>query len=197
MGLLDALRTGRSGLRVASTGLSVTGHNVTNATTEGYTRRTLQSTMADPVTRSGLLLGQGARATGVASSSDRFVNASLVDAQGDQSRSAATEETLTAVESVFSLESAGGIATTWSDFRSLASDPSDLSRRTEAVGAAEALTGSVRDTSARLTATLDAIQEEFAAAMDRINASFEAIASLNGQIASSSGVSGGGTPPTS
>jgi flagellar hook-associated protein FlgK len=60
MSLLTSIQAARRGIQVASEGINVTGHNTTNATTPGYTRRTMKVSTLSPIQRTGVYLGQGA-----------------------------------------------------------------------------------------------------------------------------------------
>ena len=48
MSLLLTIQAAHGGLKVATEGINVVGHNVSNATSEGYSRRTMVSTSAHP-----------------------------------------------------------------------------------------------------------------------------------------------------
>ncbi len=191
MSLLDALSAGRSGLRVASAGLSVVAQNVTNATTEGYSRRTLNSTVADPVRRYGLMLGQGARATGTGRMADQLLDARLTSSLGDQARSKAALDRLSAIESTFEEGAGTDVVSAYEDFfdqlDALRADPSDDAARLETVDAASRLAAAVNRTDDTLRTEMSGIVDEVTARVEDVQASLDAIAGFNARIAASGG----------
>lgn len=195
MSLLTTLATGRTGLRVASTGLSVTGHNVTNATTEGYSRRTLDVSTRSPMLRDGYELGMGVQSTGVQRSAERLVNEQLVDAYGNESRSSTAYQTLTAVESYMSEESTASLSNRldvfFDDLNSLAADPSSSSLRDQAVNSAEAFAESVQTLATQLQDARDLIQAELEDTLTEIQQKVDQIAELNGKLGDSTSITGG------
>ena len=85
MSLLNALHTGVTGMRVATTGTAVVGHNVANSTTPGYTKRGVRVQTADPVDRYGVAFGQGARTSEVKRIANDLVNQRLALSTGSTS----------------------------------------------------------------------------------------------------------------
>ena len=55
----DLLGIGISGLKAQQTALSVTGHNITNAGTEGYSRQTVNFNENTPQFNGGVWTGHG------------------------------------------------------------------------------------------------------------------------------------------
>lgn len=195
MSLLSTLSMGRTGLRVASTGLSVTGHNVTNATTEGFTKRTLSTGTRDPMLRNGMSLGMGVQSTGVQRSAERMVNEQLVDAVGNESRSGTAYETLSAIETYLDEESSSSVANQldrfFDDLNELASDPGSFSLRDQAVNSAESFSDSVQKLSSELQDSRDAIFSELEDTMTEIQQKVNQVAVLNAKMADAGGITGG------
>src|SRR5262245_35671128 len=48
MGLPNVMNTGRSGMMAARAAIATTGHNITNANTEGFSRQRVQTSASDP-----------------------------------------------------------------------------------------------------------------------------------------------------
>ena len=80
MSALGALEIGRRALGAASAGIEVTSQNVGNATTVGYSRKSLGTTESDPVRKAGLWIGQGVDLTGITRASNRLLGMRLVAA---------------------------------------------------------------------------------------------------------------------
>jgi flagellar hook-associated protein 1 FlgK len=189
MSLLSTLQIGRTGLSVASAGVSVVGHNVANASTEGFTRRRLEVGTSDPVLRKGLYFGQGARTQGITRVTDRLVEERLVKATGQRSRSGAAFDTLSALEGV-AFDETSGTATNddlrefFDKLQALSRDPSDPSLRREALSVALRLTDGLNDTAQAMTRTIDDVVEELQGTLADIQAKVDQIAALNDKMVS-------------
>ena len=71
--MADLLNIGISGLRVHQTALSVTGHNITNVNTEGYSRQDIDVVSQSPQFIGGLWVGSGAQVEDVQRVYDEFL----------------------------------------------------------------------------------------------------------------------------
>ena len=74
-GLVDLLSIAKGALQTHQKALNVTGHNIANAATPGYTRQTLIQTEAVPLRTPQGLVGRGVTDDGVLSQRDTFLDA--------------------------------------------------------------------------------------------------------------------------
>jgi len=196
MSLISSLNTAASGLRVASQGINVTSHNVTNATTEGYSRRSLRVETALPSTKGGFGIGNGANPTGAKRSADLFVNRRLVDAIGDESRTASHYQTLRTVEASFDDVSADGPGSLLSQFfdslSRLTQDPSDGSLREEVLSQGTRFTEGIQKVAADLQTGRLSIYEELEQTISEINNRLAQVADFNAAITASTSEMGAG-----
>lgn len=122
MSTFSGLNIAYSGLQAARAGLEVTGQNITNAGTEGYTRQRLTTQAATapaqvgPVTAQGTAAGQGVIVTGVARLSDSFLDASVRSAQASCGYAQARADSLTGVEQSFNEPGDNGLSTQLNNF---------------------------------------------------------------------------------
>ncbi|MBM9616671.1 flagellar hook-associated protein FlgK [Desulfobulbus rhabdoformis] len=79
--LITSLYTGASGIYTSQTAVQITGNNITNASTEGYTRQAANVVSNTPLTQSGLTYGTGSSVDSIDRSSDTFITKQLL-AQG-------------------------------------------------------------------------------------------------------------------
>jgi len=79
--LITSLYTGASGIYASQTAVQITGNNITNASTEGYTRQAANVVSNTPLTQSGLTYGTGSSVDSIDRSSDTFITKQLL-AQG-------------------------------------------------------------------------------------------------------------------
>ncbi len=189
MSLLTTLYTGTTGLRIASTGISVVGHNVANSATEGYSQRDLATYTKDPLARFGLEYGQGVATSGMNRAADSLINQQLVSALGSEARSTAGYTSLTAIEAYFDESIDGTIAgyldTFFDSLNELATDPSDYSLRQGAVSAANNLSVGMNTVSDGLQDHLDGILEDLQGTATEVQDAIDEVAVLNGQIIAS------------
>ena len=102
---------GLRALLTSQSALDTIGHNVANATTEGYSRQRVLTSSARPVNLRGLQLGNGVDADVVIRSVDELLNSRIV---GQSSSVARLESQLTGISSVEALlnePGAGGVGT--------------------------------------------------------------------------------------
>ncbi len=185
--LLSTINVGSTGLRVASSGINVTSHNVANATTEGYSRRSAVTSTRDPLLRQGHLYGQGARVGLLSRSADRLVDDQMVTVIGQQSRSATAARTVGALETYFDEDMVQGPATQlrafYDSMMELKADPSDPSLRQQVVSTASRFTQSLNQTATAITRSQDLIQDEMEDSIEGVNEKLSQIAQLNERIA--------------
>ena len=75
--MADLLGIGKSGLNVSKKALEVTGHNLSNVNTEGFSRQRVMQSTAIPVSVGGFVQGTGAKVDGVRRFNDEFVDKRL------------------------------------------------------------------------------------------------------------------------
>jgi flagellar hook-associated protein 1 FlgK len=196
MSVLNTLRIGQSGLRAASSGIEVTGHNVANANTDGYHKRTLGTAVTSTVNQGGMWFGQGTSVSDVSRAGDELISSRLLDAQGETAHQSALYDTLSVVETMFSETDQSGVASSLSAFfdslEAASVDPSDTALRLDVVGAASDLASSVQDTYAFLDSTADGIDSQLSDSLDSINDALAQIATLQESITSTAHSTGQG-----
>ena len=191
MSLLTSLQAARRGIQVASEGINVTSHNTTNATTPGYTRRTMKVSSLAPIQRNGVYLGQGAQTLAFRRVADKFVDARLVDSQSSQARSKSAYETLSLLEARLADGTSGSIQENYTAFldalQLMSSDPADSGRRYQVVETASQFTTSVQETAAFFTEMQGNIKDTLETSVSALNGMLSQVATLNGQIAAQGG----------
>ncbi|MEZ4239394.1 MAG: flagellar hook-associated protein FlgK [Myxococcota bacterium] len=191
MSLLNTLSTGLSGLRVASTGIATTTQNVSNATVQGFTRRTADVSTADPIQRGLVWLGQGAKVDGISRAADPFALARLFDSTGDANAASAEHAALSQIEPLF--ESAMGTSfkgTLDGIFDALTmatADPSDLGLRANVVSALQTFSDAANVLGTGLEAGIADRASSALATVDLVNADLEEVATLNDRILEAGG----------
>lgn len=122
MSTFSGLNIAYSGLQAARAALDVTGQNITNAGTDGYTRQRLTTQAATapaqvgPVTAQSVAAGQGVIVTGVARLGDSFLDASVRTAQATSGYAQVRADSLTGVEQSFNEPGDNGLSTQLNNF---------------------------------------------------------------------------------
>jgi flagellar hook-associated protein 1 FlgK len=194
---LQGLQTALSGLIAEQAALDVTGNNIANSDTEGYSRETavLQTNQPIVIPAISPLTGRGAQlGTGVSVGSITRVRNIYLDAQYRTQNSAlsaasTSSEELTQAQAVFNEPSSSGIASGlskfWSAWNELANDPTSLEAKQGVVAAGVQLTNMFHELSAQLTTISTQAGEQYAALTGpsgEVQSDASQIGQLNGQI---------------
>ena len=134
MSLLSTLNIGRSGLQASSVGIETTSHNVSNASTDGFHRQSVErSNPAQRLISGGAFLGQGVNVSRIRRASDELLSKRWVDAGGDAGKSGALSAGLSTIETYFNESTQEGVNEVLQAFfdalGKATADPADLGHR--------------------------------------------------------------------
>ncbi|MBK1716745.1 flagellar hook-associated protein FlgK [Thiocystis violacea] len=192
---MSTLQTGISGLLAFQRALSTTGHNIANASTEGYSRQRVEFSTNNPQRLGGHYLGQGVEISTVRRLQNDLVDSqlrtSLTNAANGDVRAAFAER----VDRLLANESTGLAPVLENYFKSVqdvANDPTSLSARTVMLNEADTLTDRFAQINSQLEEQRTLVNGRIETTVEEINQYAESLADLNRQI-----VSGfvGGSPP--
>lgn len=186
MSLSQLFNIGNSALSASQAGLSVTSNNIANANTPGYSKQDVVLSISSPVEMGRGFMGMGVTITGIRSSSDRFLQAQLLDQQQNTGRSVAIEQTMSQIEQIFNDAQGLGLSTSLADYfnawSDVASDPASQTPRSVLLQKAGVLVVSAQRMENRLTQTVQQINMGVDDAVRQINEIASDIAGLNEQI---------------
>lgn len=185
--LLRSLSLVTRALEAQRFGLEVTGQNIANVNTPGYTRREAQLAAVRPL--HALDAGGGVEVTGVRAARDRLLERRLYNEIPAEQREAAVADALGVVEVALGAPGASldaSITRMFDAFARLAAEPTSPIARQEVVREADALAGDFRDMASRLTRAQHDADASIRSAVSEINGLVGRIASLNEQIGGSS-----------
>lgn len=97
----DLLGIGKSGLFASKKALEVTGHNLSNVNTEGYSRQRVMQSTNNPVISGGLVQGTGVKVDGITRFNDEFIERRLNTAISSKNFNESRSEQLDQVENIF------------------------------------------------------------------------------------------------
>jgi flagellar hook-associated protein 1 len=194
---LAGLQTALSGLLAQQQAIDVTGHNIANANTEGYSRQTAVLQTNQPITLPNLspITGQGAQiGTGVNVATYTRIRNEYLDAQyraQNSSLSASTtqSEELQQAQGAFNEPSSSGISAQlsafWSAWSSLANSPTSEAAKQGVVAAGTQLATTFKQLDAQLSTVSSQAGAQYASltgSSGQVQDYAHQIAQLNGQI---------------
>jgi flagellar hook-associated protein 1 len=180
----SAFEIGRRALRASQLGLTITGQNIANVNTPGYTRQQVQ---LPPLGTSLLPSGNGVTPDGIRALRDQFVEARLQTETGIAGRLTARRDALTPVDAVFNdANTAGGIQAAltgfFNAFSELEAQPNSAPLRAVVTAKGETLTQAFHTTRGRLIEIRNTVDAELRDTVDAVNTLAPQVASLNAQI---------------
>lgn len=178
---------GRRALRASQLGVTVTGQNIANVNTPGYSRQAVQLSADPPTISSGQLVGTGVHIDGVKTFRDQFIATRLQTETAINGRLTAQRDTLTPVEATFNeLDSTGGINAGlqgfFGAFRSLEANPASTALRTSVVERAKVLASAFHATRAQVAEVRTSADQDIRTTVTSVNDLTDKIATLNSKI---------------
>lgn len=138
MGLLDSLGIGMRGLMANQTAIDVTGQNISNANTEGYSRKRVNFQADSAPSEMFGQKGLGVEVTEIDRIRNDFLDRQTWEALGDKGYDSQVDAAYTRLENILKEPTEDGLAAKmnafWASWQDLANNPGDLSAR-EAVKA--------------------------------------------------------------
>lgn len=181
-------------LRNFEAALNVTGHNLANLNTDGYSRQTVGITPSTPITFFGanpLTMGTGALIGSISRVRDRFVEGRIIQNSADQGRLNQMLSSMRNIEGVFGEPGTGGISDAMSKmfdaWSQLSSNPADEAARLNVRLQSGLFAGRVRETSNQLVDQFMSLQTETNSTISDINRIAAQISDLNGEIRTTMG----------
>lgn len=194
MGLGAAMDIGKNGLNIYRVATEVTGENIANVNTPGYSRQRVILETAPPTTANGFPLGTGVKIATVERYYDGLLQQQIVNAQTTLGFDTTKSGVLQQVEPAFNEITNDGIGVAISNFfgswQDLTVNPTGTAERQSVITTAQILTDNFRSISRTLTDAISMQNSSLVPIVDSINASLKDIAQLNGQIKTTEMVSG-------
>ncbi|MBI5445536.1 MAG: flagellar hook-associated protein FlgK [Deltaproteobacteria bacterium] len=183
------LNIGRSALLANQAAIDVTGHNLANVQTEGYSRQRVTLAPSLPIQTAQGPVGSGVSFEGVQriqlSYLDRQIN--LVESQHGYDDALVTGlDQLQAVLGEPSSDGLSGALTEfWNSWEALSARPSDAALRAQVIDRAEQLVATYNEKMTAISESASSFGQLLESDLSDVNAWAEQIASLNGEIAKS------------
>lgn len=183
----------RRSFRAMDAAMNVTGENVANANTDGYTRRRITLSADSPAIgglqtsiRPAISVGAGISAVAYERVRDGLLEKASWEAQSALGFSQEEHRITAALESLFPASGPGSLDSLlgdfWDSWSTLANNPTDNGVRLTVRSSAEALAGALNQIDARITDLTQQTTGELKSGLKRTNGLLEEIASLNSTI---------------
>lgn len=180
------MEIGRRALNANQLGISITGQNIANVNTPGYSRQRLVLSESAPQNQSRYAIGTGVTIEGVQSFRDRFIESRIQTETGIAGRLTAQRDALAPVETALQGSENGGLQNSISGFfgafRDLEANPNSVPLRGIVAQKASNLTTAFQSTRNRLDDIRSGIDSEMRTTVDQVNSLSGQIAELNRQI---------------
>lgn len=187
MSLFGMLNIGARGLAAAQTELDLVGQNVTNANTEGYSRK--RANLAAGAQMDGILgeNGYGVEVVNVKRLRDDLLDRQMQGVSTQLGERTQLDKELQGVQNVLTEPSDSGLNTFldkfWATWQDLANNPADTTARQAVLDAGSSLTGRFQDIGKQFNTLVAAKNDEISAVVGQVNSLLEGIAKDNATIA--------------
>jgi len=187
----------RTALMTHQQAIDITGHNIANANTPGYSRQRLELAAAVPLRTPIGTIGRGVSVTGIMSYRDVLLDAAFRREQSAFTHSDTLRSLMGRVEEAFGEPSDVGVSAAldamFNAFSDLSQSPGSAAARITVRDAVQQLVNRLHDADGRLSAQQAEISGQITVTVDRINAIGQQVAALNLDIVAAS--AGGGSAP--
>lgn len=184
--LSGLMNVGRTALNAAQAWISVTGSNIANADTEGYTRRYVDQRDAGTLVAKPGGEGLGVNAQQVLRYFNSFLESSYVRQSTNSARWGEQENIMGTLESLFNESNRAGISSSMNAFftawQKLAQRPGDTASREDLLSYADNLCDMLGNTATSVKALQSQMDVSINQGVSRVNEIAKSIASLNRQI---------------
>jgi flagellar hook-associated protein 1 FlgK len=186
MSLFSVLNTSAQGLNASQMAMDVSGQNISNANTEGYSRKRVVQSATYRTDGTYGQIGMGVDVDSIERTRSQFIDSQI---QGQNSENGVYDQcntTMQGVENTFNEPSDTGLLSYINKFfdswQNLANNPSDISARTVVQTTAQALTEKFNASATDLADQRQACNDQITDQVGKINELTQQISALNSEI---------------
>lgn len=193
--IFNTLHIGYSGLNAAQVGIDTTGHNISNAETEGYSRQRVVTAAATAVGIDPGLRGNGTQIVEIARIFDKFVFDRYKSTSQSKEYSDTMKNSLEELSTYFpEIDNVGiknDLQTYFDLWQSFASNPSNTALKVALAQQTQTLSQHITQTRSQITNLQGSLNDQLAVNVDEVNRIATQIAQINQSIneAEASGIS--------
>ncbi len=186
VGLNSLFDIARTALATSQQALTVTGHNVSNVNTPGYSRQEAVLTERPPISGQPGMTGTGVQATSIRRYVDRFVDQQLTTSKQTLGRLSVSRDELFRLQNIFGDSNDQGIGAALSEFfqglQDVSTSPGESSARSVLLARATQLASSLNHAASELTNAQQSLNFQISQTVTEINSLTAQLAELNGKI---------------
>lgn len=186
MSLTSALYLAGRSLEIFSTGVQVSGQNISNANTPGYVREELVLKTDRSYLRNGLLFDTGAKAEGIQQQLDFYLERRIHQSQGDLATSAGKVDAYNQLETILSELGTGDLSTGLNDLlgalQELVNQPESSSLRSLVISQGDELAQQIQTVRLDLDRARANTTERVDSLVEEANGLIDQIAKFNKEI---------------
>ncbi|MBN1835094.1 MAG: flagellar hook-associated protein FlgK [Spirochaetales bacterium] len=187
------IEIGKRSLIGHNLGLNTIGHNLSNASVEGYSRQRVEMKAFPPIYMPGLnrelypgQIGQGMEATRIERIKDMLLEGRIVSETGGEGYWAARDKYLLLLEQIYNEPTEFSVRSHldrfWAAWQELSVNPTEVAARQQVLQRGQALIDAVHNRYFRLKETRDMIEGDVLATVEEVNELGREIAALGEQI---------------
>jgi flagellar hook-associated protein 1 FlgK len=184
--IFSLLSMGGQALLTHQKAIYVTGNNITNVNTPGYSRERVTLEPGTPTQTASGSMGSGVRANEVERIYDRFLGVQINDESQSLGREEAYKDGVESVEAIFNETDGNGLSRAMSEFWNawydLANNPSGQAERVTLSAKGESLADTFNSKYADLVTQQQDVDARIQDAVDQINGLSQQVADLNQKI---------------
>ncbi len=196
--MADGLQIGASALLAFQRGLSTTGHNIANASTEGFSRQSVQLGTSQPRLIDGAWLGTGVSMQSVERSYSAFLAKDFQIATSSLGQFEASSKMAARLDNLMADQERGlasQLERFFNAFQDVSNNPTAIPERQVLIGESEALAEQFHYLDDAFAALNAQVSDQLATYVDEINQHAESIAALNDAISYARSISKEGSEP--
>lgn len=194
-GIRSAFDIGKRSLRAQLAGLNVTGNNIANVNTEGYSRQEVNLKAARPIRMPEGVFGMGVELDGVRRIRDQLIDHQVRLEIQNKGKYDALENLMNQIETIINEPSETGlrsqISRFFDNFYNLANDPENVTLRFNLREHAKVLVSAFNRIDEQFRTLSNDIEFDINQTIKTLNAELAAVAKLNQEILTTEGVSKG------
>ena len=186
MGLTNALQTGKTSLLSAQTAIEVTGTNIANVNTKGYSRQSAEFTDYPALLLDGFFVGQGVDVGSISRGQDAFRETQLNSKSIDLGYREARSNPLSAMEQAVSISDSSlssKIDEFFASWQSLAANPGGSVERENVLQKGAQVADAFHSAVTELESIATSTDQQLEAGMQGLNDKLAQLADLNVSIA--------------
>jgi len=187
------IEIGKRSLIGHSLGLNTIGHNLSNASVEGYSRQRIKMKATDPIYMPGLnrelypgQLGQGMEVSRIERVRDMLLEGRIINETAGEGYWGARDKYILLLEQIYNEPTEVSVRSLmdkfWESWQELSLNPTEVGARTAVLQRGQALIDAIHSRYFRFKETRDMIEGDIRAVVEEVNNLGRGIAALNEQI---------------